>query len=99
MGASHDQMNAVRRLKEKVQEELLRKANVVAVGIGCRWSDSGETGKPAIIVSVTHKVPRRELASHDLIPRELEGVPIEVRAIGTLQPDSTGRAQTEPAHR
>ena len=97
MGASQDQMNDVRRIKEKYQEKLLRKANVVAVGIGHRRSDSGESGEPAIIVSVTHQVPPCELAHHDLIPQDLEGVPIEIRSVGALHPGSTGRARTEPA--
>lgn len=97
MGASQDQMNDVRRVKEKYQEKLLRKANVVAVGIGRRRSDSGESAYPAIIVSVTHHVPRCELAHHDLIPQYLEGVPIEIRAVGALHPDSTGRARKESA--
>ncbi|HID88816.1 MAG TPA: hypothetical protein EYP52_03800 [Anaerolineae bacterium] len=64
---------------------MLRKANVVGVGIGYRQRRGKTVNELAIIVSVTHKVPRDQLAPEDLIPSELEGVPVDVQAVGELR--------------
>ena len=86
MSASPDELDRLRRVKRKHEGELLRKRNVVGVGIGRRRSSPGETGEPVIVVSVTHKVPRHQLRSNDLVPQELDGVPVDVRSVGTLRP-------------
>ncbi|HHS97172.1 MAG TPA: hypothetical protein ENK08_04645 [Chloroflexi bacterium] len=63
----------------------MRKANVVGVGIGFRQREGRPLDELAIIVSVTHKVPRERLSPDDLIPSELEGVPVDVQAVGELR--------------
>ena len=82
-------MDRIRRVKQRHERELLRKANVVGVGIGRRSCDPGQEGTPVIVVSVTGKVPRQELAPQDLIPQELDGVPVDVRPVGTLHASAT----------
>jgi hypothetical protein len=77
-----DRLRAVRAAHEA---DLMRKANVVAVGIGFRQRGGEPTGEPVIVVSVTHKVPFSQLAPGDVIPRELEGVPVDVQAVGELR--------------
>lgn len=72
----------VRAVKAAYEKELLRKANVVGVGIGFRQQAGKLTGELAIIVSVTHKVPPEDLDPQDRIPSEIEGVPVDVQAIG-----------------
>ena len=95
VSVSDNDMNRLRRIKEKYAGELLRKAHVVGIGIGYRDSAPRTTGEPAIVVSVTHKVPPDQLRAEDLIPRELEGVPVEVRAVGTLHAADAAGAQTD----
>ncbi len=75
----------IRAVKAAHEDELLSKANVVGVGIGLRQRGGEYTGELALIVSVTHKVPPEELAPEDLIPDEIEGVPVDVQAVGTLR--------------
>jgi len=53
-------------------------ANVTGVGSG-RDEDSGED---VIVVFVTRKVPRDRLRPEDVVPDELEGVPVRVLAMG-----------------
>jgi hypothetical protein len=77
-----EQLARVRAVKEARKAELLRKANVVAVGIGLRSQGGELTDEVALIVSVTHKVPRNTLAAWDVIPSELDGVPVDVQEIG-----------------
>ncbi|MCS7281784.1 MAG: hypothetical protein RMK65_01645 [Anaerolineae bacterium] len=72
----------VRAVKTAYEKELLRKPNVVGVGIGLRQRGGKFTNELAIIVSVTHKVPWEDLAPEDRIPEEIEGVPVDVQAIG-----------------
>ena len=80
---SEEQMTRIKAVKEAYEGELLQKANVVGVGIGLRERGGEFTQEPAIIVSVTHKVDWRTLDPQDVIPHELEGVPVDVQAIGT----------------
>lgn len=85
MAISNDQMERLRHVKMKHEAELMRKANVVGVGIGFRRQHGERTDELAIIVSVTHKVPRAQLDADDVVPRELEGVPVDIEAVGRLR--------------
>ncbi len=69
-------------VKTAYETDLLRKANVVGVGIGLRRRAGMLTSEPVLVVSVTHKVPIAQLDPGDVIPRELEGVPVDVQVIG-----------------
>nr|WP_308800862.1 hypothetical protein [Streptomyces polyasparticus] len=66
-----------RRLHEG---RLMQLANVTGVGIG-RDELSGED---VIVVFVTRAVPRELLPADDVVPDELEGVPVRVLAIGPV---------------
>ncbi len=71
----------VQTIKARYERELLTKANVVGVGIGLS-STVTRAESLSLIVNVTHKVPLTALEPEDRIPRELEGVPVKVEAIG-----------------
>ncbi|MEU6764275.1 hypothetical protein ABZ916_17320 [Streptomyces sp. NPDC046853] len=57
---------------------LMKLANVTGVGIG----RDEHSGADVIVVFVVRKVPRDRLREEDVIPEELEGVPVRVLAIG-----------------
>ncbi len=80
-----EEIARIRAVKAAHEDELLRKANVVGVGIGLRQRSGEYTGELALVVSVTHKVPLEELAPEDRIPGEIDGVPVDVQAVGTLR--------------
>ncbi len=80
-----DEVARIRAVKLAHEAELMRKANVVGVGIGLRQRDGQYTGELALIVSVTHKVPLDELDPWDVVPEEIDGVPVDVQAVGTLR--------------
>jgi hypothetical protein len=82
----NEDLERLRSVKSAYEADLMHKANVVGVGIGLRQREGDSTGKPVIVVSVTHKVPLSQLAPDDVIPRELEGVPVDVQAVGALRP-------------
>ena len=58
----------------------MRLPNVTGVGTG----KDEATGRDVIIVFVTRKVPRDRLRDEDVVPEELEGVPVRVLAIGEV---------------
>lgn len=66
------------------EARLLGYPNVVGVGEGLRG------GTPALLVFVTHKVPAAQLAPAELLPDEIDGVPIDVVPVGEV------RAQAQP---
>ena len=82
---SDEELDRLRTVKSAYEADLMRKANVVGVGIGLRQTAGKPTGDPAIVVSVTRKVPISHLASDDVIPRELDGVSVDVQAVGELR--------------
>lgn len=73
-----------RAVKRTHQVELMGKANVVGVGVGLRQQGGIPTGELAIVVMVRQKVPRAQLASADVIPTEIEGVPVDVQEVGKI---------------
>jgi hypothetical protein len=89
---SDEQMERLRAVKAKHESELMRKANVVGVGIGFRRRGAEMTDEPSIVVSVTRKLPGSIVDPEDFIPPELDGVPVDVQAVGELRAFNTGAA-------
>lgn len=75
----------IRRVKEKHEALLLSKRNVVGIGIGFREKDGQMTDQMALIVSVSEKLPESEVSTADLIPAEIEGVPVDVKKVGEIR--------------
>jgi len=82
---SQEELERLREVKDRHQLELLNKPNVVGVGIGFRHRRGRRTSEAAIVVSVTEKVPESDLAADEVIPEELEGVPVDVQATGPIR--------------
>jgi hypothetical protein len=75
----------VQDVKRAYEAELLAKANVVGVGVGLR-SRGGASGREvAIVVMVTRKVPRKQLAPADIVPNEIDGIPVDVQEVGEIK--------------
>ncbi len=72
-------------VKEKHEEDLLNKANVEGVGVGLRRRAGELTDEVVLVVMVTRKVPRTQLAPEDLVPPEIEGVPVDIQKIGHVR--------------
>lgn len=72
-------------VKERVKDDLLSRANVIGVGIGYKTVGGQRTDQVALVVLVTHKLPADGLAKHDRLPSEIEGVAVDVQAIGDIR--------------
>lgn len=79
-------------VEEFLAPEKLR-ANVVGLGVGVKWKKGEPTGEPALLVLVTQKLPKEDLAKADLIPAKLQDLPTDVLAIG--QPFAGDGGQTQ----
>lgn len=88
MGHAETAFSRVQQVKETHADELLGKANVVGVGVGLRSRGGAQTQEVVLVVMVSQKLPARMLAAEDVIPREIEGVPVDVQAVGELQASS-----------
>jgi hypothetical protein len=82
---SDEELERLRAVRATYEADLMRKANVVGVGIGLKKVDGEQTGEPAIVVSVIRKLPSPQLEPDDVIPDELDGVPVDVQAVGDLR--------------
>jgi hypothetical protein len=80
---SDEIMARVQTIKSRYEKELLSKRNVVGVGIGlCQRSGQEQV---CIVVSVRHKMPLTQLAPRDVVPRTLDGVPVDVQETGAFR--------------
>jgi len=72
-------------VKRRHEQELMRKANVVAVGVGYCTRGGVQSKQVGIVVSVKNKVPLSELKTKDVIPTEIENVPVDVVETGPIR--------------
>jgi hypothetical protein len=77
--AAYQHAQAVSKL---VVQQLLRKQNVVGVGVGMRQRLGRRTKDVVLVVMVDRKVPLADLDPEDVIPEEIDGVPVDVQETG-----------------
>jgi len=77
-------------------KELLKKPNVVAVGRGHKFVHGVDTGKDAIVVCVTKKVPRATLKKAQAIPLKYHGLETDVVETGEIRALSERTGEYRP---
>ena len=83
--SKHIQITQIRAVKAKYEKRLLRKKNVVGVGIGLRERKGQQTEEMVLTVLVSQKEPPSTLRRRDRIPQELDGVPVDVQEVGQIK--------------
>jgi len=78
-------LEKVKAVKRAHENELMAKANVVGVGVGLREKGGVRTKSVALVVMVSKKMPRSQLAAQDVIPSQIEGVPVDVQEVGEIR--------------
>jgi hypothetical protein len=68
------------------ETELLAYPNVVGVAPGVRTAKGKVTGEYCLVVYVSRKVPRSRLKKGEILPRRLEGIPVDVVETGEIRP-------------
>ncbi len=76
----------IQAVKVKHEAELMAKANVVGVGIGFRQQQQTRTDDVVLVVMVEKKLPRAQLNPTDIIPGQIDGVPVDVQEVGRIVP-------------
>jgi hypothetical protein len=74
------------QVRARYEPELLRYPNVLGVATGVRMRRGMPTGESCLVVYVERKVARDQLAAGELLPSEVEGVPVDVVETGRIQP-------------
>jgi hypothetical protein len=77
--------------------QLHARANVVATGIGYKLTGGEKTSTLSIICSVAQKLPVAQLQSKDLVPKTLDGVPIDVIQTGPIRALQSHTDRIRPA--
>ncbi|MFJ9116521.1 hypothetical protein ACIRJO_13335 [Streptomyces sp. NPDC102394] len=88
--------------RQQALSDFLRReqplANVVGFGHGVKWSGGEPTGREAVLVFVTQKVPESMLPERDVIPYRMDdGTPTDVVAVGHVA--AQRQQQRSPAGR
>ncbi len=73
------------QIKQQHVVDLLKKRNVVGVGLGFKVRQGINTGELGIVVSVTQKVEPAALTEEDLVPQVLNGVKTDVVETGVFR--------------
>jgi hypothetical protein len=73
-----------KQVQAKYAQELMQKANVIGVGVGRAREGDEPTTEVAIVVMVEKKLPEDQLNHDDILPRDIEGVRVDVQEVGTL---------------
>lgn len=69
----------IRPVKQRIEDELLSRPGVVGVDINEKTSGGKPTGELAIVVYVKKKRPKSQLRPEEVIPAEIDGIPIDVK--------------------
>jgi hypothetical protein len=82
-------------VKARHEADLMARPGVVGVGVGLRQTGGAFSQEIAIVVLVRAKRPADDLAPGEMLPRALEGVPLDVQEVGEIRPLDAGQPQEE----
>lgn len=77
--------------------DLFKKPNVVLVGRGHKIVNGVDTGRDAIVIGVSHKVPLAVLRKHEIIPSNIKGIETDVIEVGEIRALSERTERQRPA--
>jgi hypothetical protein len=75
-------LNQAVAIKQQNVTHLLRRSNVVGVGVGYKESQGVVTDELAVMVNVAQKLPVAQLAESERVPRTIDGVKTDVVETG-----------------
>lgn len=78
-------IEAARQAKRRYVNSLLNKKNVVACGVGYKFTGGQLTEEPSVVVSVSRKLPANQLAASDVVPERVGEVKTDVVETGLIR--------------
>ena len=85
IGGMNYRLTAALGAKRRHVRNLMARSNVVACGVGYKESNGQTSDEPCVVVSVTHKVPKAQLAPQDLVPPAIDSVRTDVQEVGVFR--------------
>ena len=74
-------LKRARQILRTNSDQLLAKPKVVAVGVGYR---DGSPSELVLVVMVKQKLPKSALAEDEIVPSDVDGLPVDVRMVGEV---------------
>lgn len=87
MPSQDDLLDRANAVKDRYEAGLLNHPGVVGVGVGYRQRKGKFTDEVAIVVMVSQKFSPDDIDPADVLPTELEGIPVDVQQTGDLTTD------------
>ena len=87
----------ISRVLKQSETKLLKKSNVVGVGIGEKITDGKRTGRVCLKVYVEKKIAKEKLSGSDLVPSLISDVETDVIEVGKIRPLASNRQRSRPA--
>lgn len=81
-------MAEISEIQAKYADELMAYPHVVGIGIGLRQRDGEYTDELTLVIMVDEKLPVAQLAEEDILPTEIEGIPVDVQELGEFSAGS-----------
>lgn len=75
----------IRKILGSQRNQLLKRSNVVATGIGYKETGGTKTSTLSIVCSVKQKLPSSQLSEQDLVPATINGTPTDVVQTGVIR--------------
>lgn len=79
MSKTDNRLKHVRAIKARHEDRLLAKPGVLSVGVGLRQRGGALTHEVCIVVTVRNKRPITNLPPAEVLPVEIEGIPVDVQ--------------------
>jgi hypothetical protein len=76
----------VAAVQARREHELMSYPNVVGLATGRCARGGKQSEEPCLLVFVERKRPEDDLEPGGVLPREIDGVPVDVVEVGTLKP-------------
>lgn len=80
----HEKIEKIAALQDKYSPKLMAYPHVVGIGIGLRQRQGKTTNELCLVVMVSEKLPASKLPPGGLLPRELDGIGIDVIETGAF---------------
>ena len=80
-----NELTTIKELLKRNRDQLLKRSNIVATGVGYKITGGQKTTTLSIVCSVTKKVAASQLSSRDMVPAMLEGMPTDVVQTGIIR--------------
>jgi len=89
--------SALRMTKEAVKEDILKKPNVIGIGVGLKEVQGQLTDQVSIVVLVRDKVPRAGLTPSQMVPPRVNSYETDVVEVGVIRAQQARTDRWRPA--